>query len=83
MTGVPRHVRAAKYVARMMTLGDLAHRLGQMDNRETLERRLERARARCAEQPPYSPDWDAAMGEIDELVARLALLAPPEPIGAA
>lgn len=66
-----------------MTVGPPASRLGSMDNRETLERRLERARARCAEQPPYSPDWDAAMGEIEDLLARLALLAPSEPIAVA
>ena len=40
-----------------------------------LERRLELARARRDSQPSYSPDWDAAMSDIDEVTARLARLA--------
>jgi hypothetical protein len=46
-----------------------------MDTRVALERRLERERARRDSQPSFSPDWEAAMGDIDELVASLARLA--------
>lgn len=46
-----------------------------MDTRAALEERLELARARRDAQPAYSPDWDAAMGDIDELTERLARLA--------
>ena len=46
-----------------------------MDTRMALERRLELARARRDSQPSYSPDWDAAMSDIDEVTARLARLA--------
>ena len=54
-----------------------------MDDRATLERRLDLARARCDSQPPYSPDWDAAMGAVDDLVERLRNLAEPEPVALA
>ncbi len=67
----------------MMTAQSRPARLIVMDTRETLERRLERARARCEEQPPYSPDWDAAMDEIEDLIVRIERLAPPKPIAAA
>ena len=40
-----------------------------------LQRRLELARARRDSQPPFSPDWDAAMSDIDEVTASLARLA--------
>jgi hypothetical protein len=46
-----------------------------MDTRVTLERRLELARARRDSQPSFSPEWDAAMSDIDDLTARLARLA--------
>jgi hypothetical protein len=46
-----------------------------MDTRMALERRLELARARRDSQPSFSPDWEAAMGDIDELTASLARLA--------
>ena len=57
-----------------------------MDSHVALEQRLELARARRDAQPAYSPDWDAAMGDIDELTARparLAILArsSPDPSG--
>jgi len=51
-----------------------------MDDRETLERRLDLARARCDSQPPFSPDWDAAMSAVDDLVERLARLADTESV---
>lgn len=54
-----------------------------MEDRETLERRLVLARARCDSQPPYSPDWDAAMGAVDDLVERLARLADTESVAIA
>jgi hypothetical protein len=46
-----------------------------MDTRMALERRLVLARARRDSQPSFSPDWDAAMSDIDEVTARLARLA--------
>lgn len=42
---------------------------------ERIKQRLELAHARRDSQPLYSPDWDAAMGDIDELTATLARLA--------
>ena len=45
-----------------------------MDTREALERRLARAHARCESQPSFSPDWDAAMSDVDEVLARLNVL---------
>jgi hypothetical protein len=47
----------------------------RMDNTEILRRRLIQAKARRDAGAPYSPDWDAAMAEIDDLGARLARLA--------
>jgi hypothetical protein len=44
------------------------------EDREILQRRLERANDRRDREPPFSPDWDAAMDEIDELTERLARL---------
>ena len=38
------------------------------------ERRLERARRRAAEAARGSPDWDAAMDEVEELEARVEAL---------
>jgi hypothetical protein len=46
-----------------------------MNTRIALERRLVLARARRDSQPPYSPDWVAAMSDIDDLTACLARLA--------
>jgi hypothetical protein len=46
-----------------------------MDSSEILRGRLERATARRDAGAPYSPDWDAAMADIDELTTRLARLA--------
>jgi hypothetical protein len=48
-----------------------------MDTRETLERRLALAHARCRSQPSFSPDWDAAMSDVDEVTARLVRLDEP------
>jgi len=45
-----------------------------MDNTEILRRRLEHAKARRDAGAPYSPDWDAAMADIEDLAARLARL---------
>jgi hypothetical protein len=55
--------------------------------RPELELRLLRARARIATEPPFSPDWDAAMAEVESLEKRLLELearltprpAPPAP----
>jgi hypothetical protein len=43
-----------------------------VDHPEMLRGRLSHARARPDREPPFSPDWDAAMDEIDHLTARLA-----------
>ena len=47
----------------------------RMDNTEILRRRLEQAKVRRDAGAPYSPDWDAAVAQIDDLAARLARLA--------
>jgi len=47
----------------------------RMENTEILRRRLEQAKVRRDAGAPYSPDWDAAMAQIDDLAARLARLA--------
>lgn len=41
-------------------------------SRNELVGRLESARRRLAADAPFSPDWDAAMAEIEELEERLA-----------
>jgi hypothetical protein len=41
-----------------------------VDDLLKLRMRLQRARARRDSQPPFSPDWDAAMAEIED-VSRL------------
>jgi hypothetical protein len=46
-----------------------------MNTRIALERRLVLARARRDSQPSFSPDWAAAMSDIDDLTASLARLA--------
>jgi hypothetical protein len=46
-----------------------------MDNTEIICRRLAEAKVRRDTGAPYSPDWDAAMADIDDLTARLARLA--------
>jgi len=78
--GRPRALSAPQgpgpeYGARQMRATSPARETEAMDTRIALERRLELARARRDSQPSYSPDWDAAMGDIDELTASLARLA--------
>ena len=46
-----------------------------MDNALIIRRSLEQAKVRRDAGAPYSPDWDAAMAEIEELAARLARVA--------
>lgn len=41
------------------------------DDPVLLVARLERARLRAADAPPFSPDWDAAMALIEDLERRL------------
>jgi hypothetical protein len=41
-----------------------------MEDLLKLQSRLRRARERRDSQPPFSPDWDAAMAEIED-VSRL------------
>ena len=45
-----------------------------MPNYPDLHDRLEQAYARRDSQPPFSPDWDAAMSLIEELEQRLVRL---------
>lgn len=52
------------------------------DDPAILLARLERARRRAADAPPYSPDWDAAMALIEDLERRLIECAPGLPVGA-
>lgn len=39
--------------------------------RDDLLRRVGQARSRLESAAPYSPDWDAAMAELEELEASL------------
>lgn len=57
-----------------MCHGPLPDQTEGMDTREKLERRLALAHARCDSQPSFSPDWDAAMSDVDEVTARLVRL---------
>lgn len=41
------------------------------DDPVLLAARLDRARLRAADAPPFSPDWDAAMALIEDLERRL------------
>ena len=41
------------------------------DDPVLLVARLERARLRVADAPPFSPDWDAAMALIEDIERRL------------
>jgi len=45
------------------------------DDPQVLQLRLERARQRAADSPPYSPDWDAAMALIEDIERRLVEVA--------
>jgi hypothetical protein len=36
-----------------------------------LERAIEAARERAAQHPPFSPAWDAAIGQIEDLEREL------------
>ena len=54
-----------------------------MNSLEILGGRIERAKTRRDEALPYSPDWAAAMEEIDELRARRAQLAQMATLGRA
>jgi hypothetical protein len=44
------------------------------DSEPQLRRRLERVRRRLADDVPHSPDWDAAMAELEEVETALASL---------
>jgi hypothetical protein len=48
------------------------HRPAGAPSRDELVRRLASARRRLAADVPFSPDWDAAMTEIEELEQLLA-----------
>jgi hypothetical protein len=41
------------------------------DRETVLRRRLERVRRRLADDVPHSPDWAAAMAELEEVEAAL------------
>lgn len=43
----------------------------QTADRRQLERRVSAARLRALALPPYSPAWDAAMGDIEDLERAL------------
>jgi hypothetical protein len=47
-----------------------------------LEARLARALHRVESEPPFSPDWDAAMGEVDDLELQIAELTRRAPADA-
>ena len=46
-----------------------------MRSPEIIRRRLDQAKGRRDAAAPHSPDWDAAMTQIDDLASRLATLA--------
>ena len=46
------------------------------DDPVLLAARLNRARLRAADAPPFSPDWDAAMALIEDLERRLTEIGP-------
>jgi hypothetical protein len=62
---------------RGMRFGAVAAQTEPMSDPELLRPRLERALARRDAAAPFSPEWDAAMDEIDALSvqARRAILA--------
>jgi hypothetical protein len=45
------------------------------DREAVLRRRLERVRRRLADDVPHSPDWAAAMAELEEVEAALSVVA--------
>jgi hypothetical protein len=64
-----------KYGARAMRSAAGPCNARDMDTTEIICRRLEQAKVRRDAGAPFSPDWDAAMAEIDDMTARLAGLA--------
>lgn len=60
---------AGRIVAAVSGTGDPAR---MPDDPVVIRARLAIACERRDREPPFSPDWDAAMSEIDELSARLA-----------
>jgi hypothetical protein len=46
--------------------------MNTQDREAVLRRRLERVRRRLADDLPHSPDWAAAMAELEEVEATLA-----------
>jgi hypothetical protein len=49
-----------------------------MDDLLMLRLRLQRACERRDSQPEFSPDWDAAMAEIDEVTQRVWRFVPED-----
>jgi hypothetical protein len=49
------------------------------DREALLRRRLERVRRRLADDVPHSPDWDAAMAELEEVEAAMESVAGGKP----
>ncbi len=75
----------AQYGKRVMTLPRTARTLDRMDELLILRLRLQRACDRRDAQPAYSPDWDAAMAEIEEVTQRVWHFVPEdrrEPVAA-
>jgi hypothetical protein len=56
----------------MISFESIHSRLVGMDDPDILRDRLEAACARRDREPQFSPDWDAAMDEIEDLTTRLA-----------
>ena len=61
------HPYGAPYGVRLMRLVPGSATLDDMNATESLRRRLKLAEARRDGAASFSPDWDAAMAEIDEL----------------
>ena len=65
----------AHYSVRVCAQRPVGATRDDMDTTAIIRRRLEQALVRRDAGAPFSPDWDTAMAEIDELAARLARLA--------
>jgi hypothetical protein len=48
--------------------------MNSSDREAVLRRRLERVRRRLADDVPHSPDWAAAMAELEEVETALAVV---------
>src|SRR5438552_13417681 len=62
---------SVNYAVRVICSRVNFHQTQRMDDSQNLRRRLEAACVRLDREPPSSPEWDAAMEEIEDLTVRL------------